>query len=60
VHEAGNGAEEVRNWIVLKGAMESAPVDVKLYAAVPSWLTGLGIAVWQTEPAMQWRAPVLA
>lgn len=43
---AGNGAQEIRNWILLKSAMDERPVQVKLYAPEPNWLTGMSIAIW--------------
>jgi len=47
---AGNGAQEIRNWILLKSAMDDRPVQVKLYAPEPSWLTGMSLAIWDTAP----------
>ena len=47
VQAAGNGAEEVRNWIVARGAVGPAPLDVLLYDAVPEWYVGLAIARWR-------------
>jgi aromatic ring-opening dioxygenase catalytic subunit (LigB family) len=47
VHEAGNGAEEVRNWVVARGAAGDAPLDVLVYDAIPAWYTGVAIAQWR-------------
>jgi aromatic ring-opening dioxygenase catalytic subunit (LigB family) len=41
--EAGNGAQELRNWLLVAGAVEDAPAEVLLYEAVSEWLTGTAI-----------------
>jgi 2,3-dihydroxyphenylpropionate 1,2-dioxygenase len=41
--EAGNGAQEIRNWLLVAGAVEDARGEVLGYAAVPEWLTGSGV-----------------
>jgi 2,3-dihydroxyphenylpropionate 1,2-dioxygenase len=42
--EAGNGAQEVRNWLLVAGAVGDAPGgEVLGYAAVPEWLTGTAV-----------------
>jgi hypothetical protein len=43
VAEAGNGAQEIRNWLTVAGAVEDAPLDVLGYAAVPEWHTGSAV-----------------
>lgn len=40
---AGNGAHEIRTWLVAAGAAQS-PFDVLAYEAVPEWLTGTAVA----------------
>lgn len=42
---AGNGAHEIRAWLVLWGAIGGRPLDVLAYEAVPAWLTGTCVAV---------------
>jgi len=46
VNEAGNGAEEIRNWLVAYGAADGAPFEVKYYKAVEKWYTGIGMGRW--------------
>lgn len=41
--EAGNGAHEMRNWLVLSGLLDDAPGDVLTYEPVSEWLTGTAI-----------------
>jgi protocatechuate 4,5-dioxygenase beta chain/2,3-dihydroxyphenylpropionate 1,2-dioxygenase len=40
---AGNGAHEIRTWLVAAGAAD-CPFDVLAYQAVPAWLTGTAVA----------------
>lgn len=48
--EAGNGAQEIRSWIAMLAALgPGARGETLAYAAVPQWLTGMGVAV--VEPA---------
>jgi protocatechuate 4,5-dioxygenase beta chain len=44
VDQAGNGALEVRNWIVAMAALPSARARVIAYEPVEPWITGLGFA----------------
>jgi aromatic ring-opening dioxygenase catalytic subunit (LigB family) len=46
VHEAGNGAEEVRTWLVARGAAGAAPLDVIFHKGIADWYTGICIAEW--------------
>jgi len=41
--EAGNGGFEVRNWLIVAGAAQDAPLDVLAYAPVPQWHTGTAV-----------------
>jgi hypothetical protein len=41
--EAGNGAHELRNWMVVAGATGDAPADLLAYAPVGPWLTGTAV-----------------
>ncbi|WP_021591642.1 hypothetical protein [Actinomadura welshii] len=48
--EAGNGAQEIRSWIAMLAALgPGARGEALAYAAIPEWLTGMGVAV--VEPA---------
>ncbi|MDA0260683.1 MAG: hypothetical protein O3A21_00575 [Proteobacteria bacterium] len=40
---AGNGAQEIRNWLTVAGATGDAAAKVLIYAPVREWLTGTGI-----------------
>lgn len=40
---AGNGAQEVRNWLLLAGLTADAPATLLDYAAVKPWLTGVAV-----------------
>jgi aromatic ring-opening dioxygenase catalytic subunit (LigB family) len=40
---AGNGAHEIRAWLVVAGAVGSVPFDVLAYEPVPAWLTGTAV-----------------
>lgn len=45
VDEAGNGANEIRNWIIAAAACGEAPARTMCYSAMPAWLTGMGVAM---------------
>jgi 2,3-dihydroxyphenylpropionate 1,2-dioxygenase len=42
--EAGNGGQEVRNWLTVAGLVDNAPLEVLGYAPVAEWLTGSAVA----------------
>jgi hypothetical protein len=42
--EAGNGGQEVRNWLTIAGMVDNAPLEVLGYAPVAEWLTGSAVA----------------
>lgn len=44
VAEAGNGAQEVRNWLVVAGLVGDAPLELIAYEAIPEWHTGTAVA----------------
>lgn len=44
IDEAGNGAHELRSWLVVCGATLSMPFTVLAYEPVPAWLTGTCVA----------------
>jgi aromatic ring-opening dioxygenase catalytic subunit (LigB family) len=46
VHEAGNGAEEVRTWLVARGAAAGAPLEVIFHKGIADWYTGICLAEW--------------
>lgn len=51
VGEAGNGAEEIRNWLVAHGAADGAPFERLYYKAVSKWYTGIGLGQWRVGGA---------
>ena len=46
VNSAGNGAEEIRNWLVAHGMAEGAPFHRSYYKAIPNWYTGIALGKW--------------
>ncbi len=46
VHEAGNGAEEVRTWLVARGVAGGAPLEILFHKGIADWYTGICIAEW--------------
>jgi 2,3-dihydroxyphenylpropionate 1,2-dioxygenase len=42
---AGNGAQEIRTWLVMAAALGHAPGRRLAYEVIPEWLTGMGVAV---------------
>jgi hypothetical protein len=43
--KGGNGAQEIRNWATVMGAVPGTRGEVLFYEAVPQWLTGVaGVA----------------
>ncbi len=53
VSRGGNGANELRNWLVLAAACGHAPGRTLQYSAMPEWKTGMAVAVIDdpTEPS---------
>jgi protocatechuate 4,5-dioxygenase beta chain len=49
LREGGNGAFEIRNWIVAMAAMPRFHGEVICYEPIPEWITGLGLA--ELKPA---------
>ncbi len=39
----GNGGQEIRNWLVLLGALQSFEASVACYEPIPEWVTGMAI-----------------
>jgi aromatic ring-opening dioxygenase catalytic subunit (LigB family) len=46
VNEAGNGAEEIRNWLVVRGAANGAQFHTRYYKAIRGWYTGIALGHW--------------
>jgi len=44
VDVAGNGAHEIRTWLILAGAMPKQSFQVLAYEPIPAWLTGTAVA----------------
>jgi hypothetical protein len=44
VAEAGNGAQEIRNWLTIAGMVEDRPLELIAYEAIPEWHTGTAVA----------------
>jgi 2,3-dihydroxyphenylpropionate 1,2-dioxygenase len=42
---AGNGAEEIRSWLMMASACGHAPGRRLAYAPIPEWLTGMAVAI---------------
>lgn len=51
VNEAGNGAEEIRTWLVAHGAAQAlnARFEPIYYKGVASWYTGIGLGRWSSK-----------
>jgi len=45
VETAGNGANELRNWIVMHSALNFATGKTLAYSPMPDWLTGMGVFI---------------
>lgn len=43
--KAGNGAQEVRTWLMMAAALEHTPGRRLCYEQLPEWLTGMAVAV---------------
>jgi hypothetical protein len=46
VNEGGNGAEEVRTWLMGHGVAGGEGFDVIYYKALRGWYAGIGIGQW--------------
>ncbi len=51
VREAGNGGDEIRNWLVMLGAAGATRGDVLLYEPVTAWSTGIAVAEAACSPS---------
>jgi aromatic ring-opening dioxygenase catalytic subunit (LigB family) len=45
--EAGNGAQEIRNWLLVAGLVEDRPAEVLTYEPVREWLTGTAVVAFR-------------
>jgi len=46
---AGNGNHEMRTWVAVAGAMGGAPAKILAYEPIAPWITGMGVAQWETR-----------
>ena len=42
---AGNGAQELRTWLMMAAILDYIPAERLAYEVIPEWLTGMGVAV---------------
>lgn len=42
---AGNGGQELRTWLLMAAALGFGPGQPLVYAPMPEWLTGMGVAI---------------
>lgn len=49
--QAGNGTEEIRNWLVAHGAAGGRGFELIDYLPVPKVIVGCGFAAWRLAPA---------
>jgi hypothetical protein len=49
VEEAGNGAQEVRNWLTIAGLVEDRPLELIAYEPIPEWHTGTAVARFRLD-----------
>ncbi|MGV0152370.1 catechol 1,2-dioxygenase [Rhodococcus sp. GB-02] len=43
--EAGNGAQELRTWLMMAAMVDYVPGERLAYEAIPEWLTGMGVTI---------------
>ncbi len=43
--EAGNGAQELRTWLMMGAMLDYVPGERLAYEAIPEWLTGMGVTI---------------
>jgi hypothetical protein len=55
---AGNGNHEMRTWVAVAGAMDPVTATTLAYEPVYPWITGMGVAYWETMPERAGTAPV--
>ncbi|MGX1669395.1 DODA-type extradiol aromatic ring-opening family dioxygenase [Streptomyces sp. NPDC055400] len=54
---AGNGAQELRTWLLMAAALDHTPGRRLAYEPMPEWLTGMGVAVLEPEAAHEAAGP---
>lgn len=47
--EAGNGGQELLNWVTMLGAANGATGEVLVYEPVEEWITGIGLLAMRVE-----------
>ena len=47
---AGNGNHEMRSWLAVAGAVAPLHATTLAYEPVAPWITGMGVAHWETRP----------
>jgi hypothetical protein len=47
---AGNGAHEIRSWLVIAGAVAPARGQTLAYEAIYPWITGMGVTRFRPAP----------
>ena len=45
--EAGNGGEEIRNWLTVMAALGDKPAELMAYEPIHDWLTGSAVVYWE-------------
>lgn len=43
--ELGNGGQEIRNWLTVRGCAQDFEVDVVYYEEIPGWLVGAAVTI---------------
>ncbi|MEU9150317.1 catechol 1,2-dioxygenase [Streptomyces sp. NPDC048417] len=54
---AGNGAQELRTWLLMSALLDHVPGRRLAYEPMPEWLTGMAVAVLDPAPAHTERQP---
>ncbi|GAA0899603.1 2,3-dihydroxyphenylpropionate 1,2-dioxygenase [Streptomyces asiaticus] len=54
---AGNGAQELRTWLLMAALLDHAPARRLVYEPMPEWLTGMAVAVLDPARTTQERQP---
>jgi 2,3-dihydroxyphenylpropionate 1,2-dioxygenase len=49
VEEAGNGAQEIRNWLTIAGIVNDKPLEPIAYEAMAEWHTGTAVARFRLD-----------
>jgi hypothetical protein len=51
LRDAGNGGEEIRNWLTVKAAVDDRPADLLAYEPVLDWVAGSAVVYWDVSRA---------